>query len=67
MQIGFHKWWFSPDIDPTATDPLNGNSFRTWAINVPADKTAVKVELLSTPKGYEGLPQNPSVVSTWQP
>ena len=67
MQMGFHKWWLSPDIDEAANDPLDGNSFRTWAINVPADKTAVKVELLYTPKGYEGLPQNPSVVSTWQP
>ncbi len=67
MQLGFHKWWLSPDIDPTANDPVNGNSFGTWAINVPADKTTSKVELLYTPKGYEGLPTNPSVVSMWQP
>jgi Peptidase M66 len=67
LQLGFHKWWFSPDIDPSTNDPLNGNSFRTWAINIPADKTVSKIELLYTPKGYEGLPQNSSVVSTWKP
>jgi Peptidase M66 len=67
LQLGFHKWWLSPDIDPTANDPMNGNSFRTWALNVPADKTLSKIELLYTPKGYEGLPQTPAVVSTWQP
>ncbi len=67
MQLGFHKWWLSPDIDPTANDPINPNSFGTWAINVPADKTTSKVELLYTPKGYEGLPSNPTVVSIWQP
>lgn len=67
MQLGFHKWWFSPDIDPSANDPINGNSFRTWAINVPADKTVYKIELLYIPKGYEGLPQTPNVVSIWQP
>jgi hypothetical protein len=66
LQLGFRKW-FSPDLDPTANDPLNGNSFRTWAMNVPGDKTVSKVELLSTPKGYEGLPQTPGVVSSWQP
>jgi Peptidase M66 len=66
LQLGFRKW-FSPDIDPNASDPINSSSFRTWAMNVPADKTVSKVELLSTPKGYEGLPQTPSVVSTWQP
>jgi hypothetical protein len=66
LQLGFRKW-FSADLDPNASDPINGSSFRTWAINVPADKTLSKVELLETPKGYEGLPQNPSVVSTWQP
>jgi hypothetical protein len=66
MQLGFRKW-FSPDINPEATDPLNGSSFRTWAMNVPADKPLAKVELLSTPKGYEWLPQNPSVISSWQP
>jgi hypothetical protein len=67
LQLGFRKWWLSPDIDPSANDPINGNSFRTWALSVPADKTVSKVELLYTPKGYEGLPQAPAVVSTWQP
>lgn len=46
----------------SALDPLNGNSFRRWVVNVPGDKTLRKVELLSTPEGWKGVPAQPQVV-----
>lgn len=49
-------------VNPAALDPLRGDSFRRWVINVPGDKTLRKVELLSTPEAWKGLPAQPQVL-----
>lgn len=59
--------------DPGGATVSNGTtatssaSFRTYAVNVPADRQLTKVELLSTPKGWEGIPVTPTVLATWTP
>jgi hypothetical protein len=63
LQAGF-RGWFNPDISPEASDPKNGNSFRMWAVNVPAAKQLKKLELLETPDVWQGLPANPKVIAT---
>ena len=47
----------------SAGDPLDGNSFRTWAVNVPGRKPLARIELLATPKAWEGLPDAPVVLA----
>ncbi|MFC5473070.1 M66 family metalloprotease [Paraherbaspirillum soli] len=56
--------WFSPTgaIPAAALDPLNGDSFKVWGINVPANKSISKIELLDTPMGWNGVPANPTVL-----
>jgi Peptidase M66 len=63
LQTGF-RGWFNPDINPEANDPKNGNSFRSWVVNVPATKQLKKLELLETPEIWKGLPANPKVIAT---
>ena len=63
LQGGFRAW-FKPFDVPAASayDPNNGNSFKIWAVNVPASKAIVKVELLDTPMGWNGIGSNPVVL-----
>ena len=49
-------------VNPVALDPLRSESFRRWVINVPGDKALRKVELLSTPEAWKGLPAQPQVL-----
>ncbi|MGF6349103.1 M66 family metalloprotease [Variovorax sp. W2I14] len=50
---------------PAASDPLSTSSFISWAVNVPADNGGLsKIELLSTPMAWEGVPANPVVLAT---
>jgi hypothetical protein len=49
------------------TTATSGASFKTFAVNVPADHALTKIELLSTPNGWEGLPASPSVLASWTP
>ncbi|ALN88570.1 peptidase M66 family protein [Lysobacter capsici] len=49
---------------PSASDPLNGASFKTWVVNVPATQAVRKLELLDTPKVWEGMPVAPAVLVT---
>ncbi|MBS0453594.1 MAG: hypothetical protein JSS14_20040 [Proteobacteria bacterium] len=47
----------------SAQDPLSADSFRQFAVHVPADKPLVRVELLSTPMAWEGLAASPPVLA----
>ncbi|MBT2748080.1 MULTISPECIES: M66 family metalloprotease [unclassified Lysobacter] len=63
LQKGFRKWFGATAAVPAeASDPNNKASFRTWGINVPADKPLARIELLDTPKAWEGFPANPTVL-----
>lgn len=62
---GGFKAWFSDDIHADAADPTKGKSFRTWGVNVPAEKTIAKVELLETPEVYNGFPETPKVIAAY--
>ncbi|MGO1000691.1 M66 family metalloprotease [Lysobacter sp. CA196] len=64
LQGGFRPW-FDPTTapKPEATDPNHERSFRTWVINVPGEVAIQKVELLDTPRAWEGLPANPVVLA----
>lgn len=65
LQGGFRSWWGPMTAPPAnASDPKNGASFRTWAINVPGEVMLRKIELLDTPRAWEGLPANPAVLAT---
>ncbi len=66
LKDGFHSW-FSPTtaLPAAATDPLNSNSFTTWAINVPASQPISKVEMLDTPMVWKGLPATPTVLLSY--
>ena len=61
---GSGRPWFKPS-DPFSTaalDPLQGDSFKTWGVNVAANKSIRKIELLDTPMGWNGVPDNPRVL-----
>jgi hypothetical protein len=64
MQGGFRPW-FKPSDAPaaSASDPLDSDSFRRFAINVPADAALTKVELLDTPLAYAGIGAQPAVLA----
>jgi hypothetical protein len=65
LKGGFRSW-FTPTapVPASASDPLDNDSFRTWAINVPGDKVISKVEMLDTPTVWRGLPASPAVLLT---
>ena len=65
IQGGFRPWNQARGTpEASASDPLNGDSFRTWAINVPATQAIRKLELLSTPMVWEGMPASPTVLAS---
>ncbi|HEY0660382.1 MAG TPA: M66 family metalloprotease [Lysobacter sp.] len=55
-----------PSDAPTGSplNPASGYSFRLFAINVPGDKALSKIELLSTPMAWNGMPDEPVVLAT---
>ncbi|GAB3345918.1 M66 family metalloprotease [Lysobacter tyrosinilyticus] len=65
LQNGFRPW-FQPTAEPPASagDANDGNSFRTWVVQVPATAAIAKVELLDTPMAWNGLPANPTVLAS---
>ncbi len=65
LQRGFRPW-FQPTGTPEATtaDPANGASFRTWVINVPGDRALQRIELLDTPRAWEGIAASPVVLAS---
>lgn len=63
LQDGFRPFNQARGTPPaSASDPLDGNSFRTWAVNVPADSAITRIELLDTPRVWEGMPLLPTVL-----
>lgn len=64
LQGGFRAWFGLNTAPPaSASDPLDSNSFRRFAVNVPAGQPLARVELLDTPLGYLGLPAQPAVLA----
>jgi hypothetical protein len=65
LQRGFRPW-FQPTGNPEAAtaDPVNGASFRTWVINVPGDRALRRIDLLDTPRAWEGIAANPMVLAS---
>ena len=45
------------------TDPLNAASFHRWVVNVPGSVAITRLELLSTPQAWSGMPANPQVLA----
>ena len=60
---------FRPFNQPTGTpasttqDPLNAASQQTWFVNMPGTVAISKIELLSTPQVWSGMPANPQVLA----
>jgi hypothetical protein len=63
LQTGF-RGWFDANINPNATNPLDGSSYRVWGVNIPAAKSILKLELLETPEVWKGLPAVPKVIAS---
>ena len=65
LQKGTRKWFA-----PTSTTPANklnslsSHSFSALGVNLPGAKPLAKVELLSTPMAWKGLPVSPVVLAT---
>lgn len=65
IQGGFRPFNQPEGTPPaTANDPLNGDSFRTWVVHVPADKAIRRIELLNTPTVWKGFPASPIVLAS---
>jgi hypothetical protein len=47
----------------SASNPLSGDSFKTWVVNVPGTLAVQKLELLSTPQVWSGMPATPAVLA----
>lgn len=64
---GSFRSWFKPTttFPAAASDPIDGASQKSWAVNVPADKAIARVEMLSTPLAWQGLPANPTVLLSY--
>ena len=69
LQGAFRKWAWAAgsswgDFKDGMNDPASGDSFKTWSVNVSAEKSLKKIELLNTPQVYDGLPAEPEVLLT---
>lgn len=65
LQRGFRPW-FEPTGTPAAStaDPDSPDSFRMWVVNVPGERGLRKVELIDSPRAWEGLPVNTLVLAS---
>ncbi|MDR5755993.1 M66 family metalloprotease [Caballeronia sp. LZ035] len=63
LQGGFRPW-VKPTDPPSgpSIDPTNTSSFKLWTVNVPGEVAISKVELISTPMVWKGLPNKPIVL-----
>jgi hypothetical protein len=61
---GGFRPWFDPEGAPAAstTDPASGDSFRVFAVNVPGEEALSEIEVLDTPMGWNGAPDDAPVV-----
>ncbi|AXQ30209.1 peptidase M66 [Solimonas sp. K1W22B-7] len=65
LQSGFRGWFAeSGPVLAAASDPLDGASFRRWAVNVPDDGNIASIQLLETPQVWNGLPASPRVLAS---
>jgi hypothetical protein len=63
LQSGFRA--FNAPTGPVtdrSKDALDGDSFKTWVINVPGDKAIKQIELLDTPQAWNGIGTSPKVL-----
>lgn len=62
---GFRPWFGEESaFSENATNPTHSNSFKVFAINVPATTTISKVELLDTPTVWKGMSLQPAVLAS---
>lgn len=63
LRGGFRPW-FDPMGAPEAgtLDPASDSSFRLFAVNVPGDAAVAKIEVLDTPMGWTGVPDDAPVL-----
>lgn len=63
---GGFRPWFDPQGAPAAStmDPVDGDSFRVFAVNVPGDVALAKIEVLGTPMGWNGVAMDAPVLLT---
>jgi len=65
LQGGFRPWFGASSApSASASDPLLGDSFRRWVVNVPDDGDITRIELLDTPMVWNGMPANPTVLAS---
>jgi hypothetical protein len=65
LQGGFRPFNQARGTPSAATrDPVNGASFRLFAVQVPGEQGLTRIELLETPMAWEGLPAAPRVLAT---
>jgi Peptidase M66 len=64
LQGGFRPWLKPSDAPAaSASDPLDSDSLRSFAVNVPADAALTEVELLDTPQAHQGIGTEPAVLA----
>lgn len=65
LQGGFRPFNQARGTPAASTqDPLSGDSYRLFAVQVPGDRKLAKIELLDTPTVWEGLPASPRVLAS---
>jgi hypothetical protein len=63
LQSGFRAFNKPTEaVTAKSKDPLSGDSFKTWVINVPGAKAIAKIELLDTPQAWNGVSASPTVL-----
>ncbi|KJX96416.1 hypothetical protein TI39_contig630g00010 [Zymoseptoria brevis] len=66
VQRAFRPFYTHSAVPPrdTTTNPVDGSSFRSFAMNVPGDQAISKVELLDTPNVSTGMAADPEVLAS---
>ena len=61
---GGYRPWFDPEGAPEASadDPTSGDSYRVFGVNVPGDQALLKLEVLATPMGWNGVAPDAAVL-----
>ena len=68
LRGAFRKWhWSEGGGTPKGgiNDATSGDSFKTWSVNVDGTKAIKRIELLNTPKVYDGMPAKPEVLLSY--
>lgn len=65
LQGGFRPWYGEQSaFDSNVTNPNHADSFKTFAVNVPAIASISRIELLNTPTVWKGMPASPTVIAS---